>query len=69
MTGLPEFFEQTSDLPYDRHVYRLVLADGRAAEFDDYENIKAVWFQTPALFKSHVEVCDKPKVRKKAKGF
>ena len=69
MTGLPEFFEQTSDLPYDRHVYRLVLTDGRTADFDDYDDIRATWFQMASLFKSHIDVLDKPKLKTKPKGF
>ena len=69
MTGLPEFFQQTSDLPYDRHLYRLVLTDGRAHVFDDYEHAKVMWFQMDGMFTSHIDVLDKPKVRKKAKGF
>ena len=69
MSGLPKFFEQTSDLPYDRHCYRLVLTDGRAHVFDDYEHVRSAWFQMASMFTSHVDVLDKPKVRKKAKGF
>ena len=67
MTGLPAFFEQTSDELYDRHNYRLVLTDGRTIESDVYEDIKAAWFQLPALFKSHIDVLDKP--RTKPQGF
>ena len=67
MTGLPQFFEQTSDKPYDRHIYRLLLADGKTIESDVYEDIKAAWFQLPALFKLHVDVLDKP--RTKPQGF
>ena len=69
MTGLPEFFEQTSDLPYDRHLYRLVLTDGRAHVFDDYEHAKVMWFQMDGMFTSHIDVLDKPKVKTKPKGF
>jgi hypothetical protein len=68
MTGLPAFFEQTSDEPYDRHNYRLVLSDGRTIESDVYEDIKAAWFQLPALFTSHIEVLDKPRTTK-PQGF
>ena len=69
MTGLPEFFEQTSDLPYDRHLYRLVLTDGRAHDFDDYEHVRSVWFELPSMFTSHIDVLDKPKVKEESKGF
>ena len=66
MTGLPAFFEQTSDEPYDRHDYRLVLNNGESVQTDVYEDIKAAWFQLPALFKSHIDVLDK---KTKPQGF
>ena len=67
MTGLPEFFQQTSDLPYDRHHYRLHLADGRTFDADNWEAVQSAWFELPGLFTSHIEVLDKPKL--KPKGF
>ena len=67
MSGLPEFFEQTSDEPYDRHIYRLVLADGETIESDAWDVIQGAWFQLPALFTSHIDVLDKPKL--KPQGF
>jgi hypothetical protein len=29
MVGLPEFFQQTSDEPYNRHDYKLVYVNGQ----------------------------------------
>ena len=66
MSGLPAFFAQTCDKPYDRHNYRLVLTDGRTIESDDYEHIRAAWFELPTMFTSHVDVLDK---KTKPQGF
>jgi hypothetical protein len=52
-------FEQTCDKPYDRHDYELVLKDGRTIVFEDYEMMRAAWFQNSALKQlSHVNVLD-----------
>ena len=71
MIGLPEFFEQTSDEPYDRHDYRLISTDGNSVVMHDWQSVSAAWFQLPAMFKDRIEVLDKPKPRKttKAIGF
>ena len=70
MSGLPEFFEQTSDEPYDRHNYRLVTNDGQCVESDDWQTIAGCWFQLPGMFKSHIEVLDKPNnKRPRPSGF
>ena len=69
MTGLPEFFEQTSDEPYDRHTYRLVLTNGETLDVDDWMTVSAAWFQLPGVFKDHIEVLDKKLSRTKPKGF
>ena len=69
MSGLPEFFEQTSNEPYDRHHYRLVLTDGRSVEFDDWQTVAAQWFKLPAMFTQYIDVLDKPKARAQPKGF
>lgn len=64
---MTETFRQTSDLPYDRHQYKLVLSNGNEEIYDCYEDVQARWFQTPSSFVSHVEVLDRKK--KKGKGF
>ena len=69
MSGLPEFFEQTSDEPYTRHDYRLITTDGRSVVMHDWESVSSAWFQLPAMFKERIEVLDKPKKKTKAKGF
>ena len=60
MSGLPKFFEATSDGLYDRHHYKLILGDNTSIEFEDYESIRQTWFKTPKQFLSHVEITDKP---------
>ena len=61
-----QYFEVSSDKLYDRHTYRLYSTDGKYMDFDDYDMLRAAWFQTAKQFLSHVEVLD---VREKPKGF
>ena len=61
MTGLPKFFEQTSDKPYDRHRYKLVGISKKEIIFDSWEQVQSCWFQSPSQFLSHIEVLDKKK--------
>ncbi len=63
--SLPEWFEQTSDLPYDRHTYKVHTKMGTSYVFDSYMDVQAVWFQQHNLL-SHIEVLDKVT---KQKGF
>ena len=69
MTGLPEFFQQTCDKPYDRHDYKLVYTDGNFKIFNTFEEFQATWFQTANMFLSHAEVLDKKTKQKTLKGF
>ena len=62
----PQYFEVSSDKLYDRHIYRLHSTDGKYMDFDDYDMLRASWFQTAKQFLSPVEVLD---VRGKPKGF
>jgi len=54
---LPKRFEQTSDLPYDRHTYKVHTQTGSTHIFGDYMEVQALWFQQ-GKFLSHVEVLD-----------
>ena len=67
----PEYFNQTSEDPYDRHTYRLHLSNGEYRDFNSWEETAGAWFQLPALFTSHVEVLDKPdkKPKRQTKGL
>jgi hypothetical protein len=66
MVGLPEFFKQTSDVPYDRHEYRLIFSNNDSIIFQSYEQVMEKWFSTPSMFTSRVEVLDK--TNKKSNG-
>jgi hypothetical protein len=62
-------FTQTSEEPYDRHDYKLTTADGRSFIFDNYEDLRAAWFQNSAMLSgSTVQVLDIKKQKKKSKG-
>jgi len=67
----PKYFTQTSDGSYDRHIYRVVLKDGRSAMLDDYEQVRAFWFEYESKLLSHVEVMDAVQydVKQPVKGF
>ena len=65
MTGKLEWFAQTSDEPYDRHQYRFVYSNDQSRIFDSWEQVQQEWFTTPALLASHIEVLDKPNIKKK----
>jgi len=67
---LTKTFTLTSTEPYDRHDYRLVLKNGKSMIFNDYETLRAQWFNWCHMGNlSHVEVLDKNVSKKKAKGF
>ena len=38
-------FTATSMKPYDNHNYKLRFKDGREMIFDDYEILRAAWYQ------------------------
>ena len=67
MTPTVSSFTETCPKSYDRHDYKIVLKNGKAVTFDDYEMMRAHWFQWSQLKTlSHVNVLDKSK---KSKGF
>ena len=51
-------FTQTSDLPYDRHTYRIHLKGGDSIDCPDWEMTRSLWFQSASLC-STIEVLDK----------
>ena len=61
----PRYFTQTSDGSYDRHSYRIVLTNGKSIVLEDYDRVRAFWFEYDSKFLSHVEVIDV----KSSKGF
>jgi len=65
---LPEWFAQTSDEPYDRHQYELQF-NGKSVIFDDYEQMRAYWFECVRNWGNcKVNVLDKKQIKKKTKG-
>jgi hypothetical protein len=67
MVGLPEFFRQTSDEPYDRHIYRFIDCNNQSIIVESYEQVYEKWFNTPSMLKSRIEVLDRPKHKNKKK--
>lgn len=61
----PLYFTQSSNESYDRHEYKVVAKSGEFIVTDDYEQVRAAWFEK-SVWLSHVEVLDNPK---KQKGF
>tara|TARA_S200002703_G_C3762622_1_gene234769 strand:+ start:472 stop:705 length:234 start_codon:yes stop_codon:yes gene_type:complete len=61
-------FKQTSDEPYDRHHYKLVYTNKQSVVFDNYEDLRLEWYNTPEIFLDYVEVIDKT-TKKTTKGF
>tara|TARA_B100000424_G_scaffold229007_1_gene190345 strand:- start:608 stop:832 length:225 start_codon:yes stop_codon:yes gene_type:complete len=65
----PRYFSQTSNEPYDRHHYRIVYKD-RSLVVESWEEVQEYWWNNSRRFELPViEVIDKPKTKKKSKGF
>jgi hypothetical protein len=66
-----EVFRQTSDAPYDRHNYEIVLKTGKTVFFDDWEGAQGYWFVHQQIpdYLDYVNVLDKSKKKSKAVGF
>lgn len=60
------YFSQSSDAPYDRHIYELVFTNGQSEMYPSWETVHARWFQCPKQFLSHVNVVD---IKNTKKGF
>lgn len=61
----PTYFTNTSDDPYDRHTYRVLLTNNKNIILHDYELVRSLWFQYEKKFLNTVEVLDK---KKKSQG-
>ena len=48
-------FTSYCDKPYDRHKYKMVLKNGKAITFEDYEVLRAHWYHYRQHL-SHVDV-------------
>ena len=65
----PRYFSQTSNEPYDSHHYRIVYKD-RSAVVESWQEVQEYWWNNSRRFELPViEVIDKPKTKKKSKGF
>ena len=65
----PQYFSQTSDLPYERHHYKIVYKD-RSFVVESWDEAQEYWWNNQHKFELPViEVIDKPKTKKKSKGF
>ena len=62
-----EVFQTYCDKDYDRHTYKMVLKNGKAVVYDNYELMRYHWYQQRAHL-SHVEVLD-AKENTAGKGF
>jgi hypothetical protein len=64
---MTETFKCTSDAPYDRHNYEVVLKNGKKVFFHDWEDAQGYWFMNSQIpdFLDLILVKDK----KKSKGF
>jgi len=62
-------FKQTCDKPYDRHFYVVNRPKHSAVTFDDYEMMRAWWFNQMDTSKYTVTVMDKVQYNDIKKGF
>ena len=67
----PRYFSQTSDIPYDRHHYKIVCPT-KSFVVESWQEVQEWWWnncRSPFFEGTVVEVLDKPKTNKKSKGF
>lgn len=66
---MTQIFKCTSNVPYDRHDYEIVLKSGKIQFFDNWEDTWMYWYQNCQIpdFLDIIIVKDKQKV--KSKGF
>ena len=66
----PQWFAQTSNELYDRHHYKIVCQN-KSFVVESWDEVQEYWWNNCHLptFDAVVHVIDKPKIRKKSKGF
>ena len=66
----PRYFSQTSNKSYERHHYKIVYKD-RSIVVESWDEVQEWWWNNCRLpaFDAVVHVIDKPKTKKKSKGF
>ena len=62
-------FKQTCDKPYDRHFYTVNRPNQSTLTFDDYELMRAWWFQQMDTSNATVTVMDISQYDTSGKGF
>ena len=62
-------FKQTCNKPYDRHFYVVNRPNTSPVTFDDYEYMRAWWFQQMDKTNYTVTVLDKVQYNQEKKGF
>jgi len=66
---MSEYFTQTSDGLYDRHVYKLNVPNRGSVILEDYETLRRVWFESIRNYTGcTVEVMDSKQPKKKING-
>ena len=67
----PRYFSQTSNLTYDRHHYKIVSKHYATFIVESWDEVQEWWWNNCNLpaFDAVVHVIDKPKTKKKSKGF
>ena len=67
----PRYFSQTSDKPYDRHNYKIVVTEDWSFVVESWDEVQEWWWNNCHLpsFNAVVHVLDKPKPKKQSKGF
>ena len=67
---MSQTFSCTSDAPYVRHTYEVVLKNGKNRFFDHWEDAQRYWFEHNQVpdFLDLILVNDKKKSKEKVKG-
>ena len=67
----PLYFGQTSNKPYDRHHYKIVCQN-KSFVVESWDEVQEYWWNnchSPWFEGTVIHVIDKPKPKKKSKGF
>ena len=59
----PRYFSQTSDIPYDRHHYRIVCQN-KSFVVESWDEVQEYWWNRRGFSPPVIEVIDKPKTKK-----
>jgi hypothetical protein len=66
-----EIFTETSNAPYDRHTYSIVLKDETILNFEHWDDVREHWFMYNQIpdYLDYVVVHSKKKEKSQVKGF